>query len=329
MRTLLLLAACSASVSGLWAWDSTGHQLVASVAFRSLTPAAKAKLLLLLQQHPKFSCWTSGIPPANKDALLETAMREAAIWPDSIKALTTGSGLPVPHCYTAADQSGPGSYQNDGDRYKADPASVAAAKRNTGYADHLMHKYWHFDDLPLAATEAIAKANPPQDVNVAERITLFRNALQSADNSPKGLALKSYDAVWLIHLVGDAHQPLHCASRYLSATDKGDAGGNLVKITGSAGELHGYWDHLPDRTPQSSLPTPDPAAVKVSDAAKWAQDSFDLGNKSAYVDPVGAGLGPFNLSSKPLYETNALSTASAQVALAGARLADLFNTVLK
>jgi hypothetical protein len=330
MRLLPILAALSVSVvSG---WDSSGHQLVASVAFQNLSPATKGKLLDLLRQHPKFSCWTAGIAPADQDQLLETAMREAAIWPDSIKALTTNAGgfpLPIPHCYSAVDRTGPTSYRSDGDRYKTDPQSVAAAQQNTGYADHLMHKYWHFDDLPLAPTDAIAKANPPQAINAVERIALFRDTLKSADASPQALQLKSYDAVWLIHIVGDVHQPLHCTARFLSADDKGDNGGNSVKITDHAGELHGFWDHLADHVLASKIAKPDAGTAAISDPAQWARGSFELAQKFAYKDPVGAGLGPFALSSRPQYQIDALTTANAQISLAGVRLAALLNSALK
>ncbi len=43
--------------------------------------------------------------------------------------------------------------------------------------------------------------------------------------------------IWLIHVIGDAHQPLHCGYGY-------DRGGNDVKVTlfGEETELHAVWD---------------------------------------------------------------------------------------
>jgi hypothetical protein len=51
--------------------------------------------------------------------------------------------------------------------------------------------------------------------------------------------LKSYDLSWLLHLVGDLHQPLHSTTR-VGATDlDGDDGGNGVKLTSPA-NLHTF-----------------------------------------------------------------------------------------
>jgi S1/P1 Nuclease len=55
---------------------------------------------------------------------------------------------------------------------------------------------------------------------------------------------------WLIHLVGDVHQPLHCATlvNSLYPAPQGDRGGNeffvRVSATGSPQKLHSLWDGL-------------------------------------------------------------------------------------
>jgi hypothetical protein len=62
--------------------------------------------------------------------------------------------------------------------------------------------------------------------------------------------LKSYDLVWLMHMVGDAHQPLHASDRFSQDLPQGDAGGNFVLILSSAcgtpqqsRDLHALWDN--------------------------------------------------------------------------------------
>jgi S1/P1 Nuclease len=81
--------------------------------------------------------------------------------------------------------------------------------------------------------------------------------------------VKSYDLVWLIHLVGDAHHPLHATSRF-TAADPGDNGGNAETVTpaNAANEsLHAFWDGLlgdrltPDQaiSMAAALPQADPA----------------------------------------------------------------------
>ena len=97
-------------------------------------------------------------------------------------------------------------------------------------------------------------------------------------------ALKSYDLTWLLHLVGDVHQPLHCATRVSSAQPAGDWGGNPVNICSPScrGELHAFWDDIlgtssdPNAaaTAGKSLPPPDSALLAKSDAADWVAESF-------------------------------------------------------
>src|SRR5690348_14084820 len=76
--------------------------------------------------------------------------------------------------------------------------------------------------------------------NAQERIALFRTVL--ASSSPD--ELKSYDLVWLLHIVGDIHQPLHASTRVRQPDPDGDAGGNLVKLDCAKCELHFFWDDL-------------------------------------------------------------------------------------
>jgi hypothetical protein len=133
--------------------------------------------------------------------------------------------------------------------------------------------------------------------------------------------LKSYDLVWLEHLGGDIHQPLHGATRYYQG--KGDEGGNFVKISltpamrkqfeGSLGtsapsELHAFWDDLPgEGAPAPVTPVAvtfakmlSPAAktaVADTDPAHWAAESLASQGRRHKMPPLGAGLTPKNASS--------------------------------
>ena len=107
---------------------------------------------------------------------------------------------------------------------------------------------FHFDDIPLCA--GITPPPPPPPRN-----SYCRYEKCASGQLPRYVAvLKSgtgtrFDRAaalaWVIHIVGDLHQPLH-------AEDNGDGGGNGVKvrldgplIPGSSfrsGKLHGFWD---------------------------------------------------------------------------------------
>ncbi len=149
--------------------------------------------------------------------------------------------------------------------------------------------------------------------------------------------LKSYDLVWLLHLVGDLHQPLHATARFTDGLDD-DRGGNdeLVQPTsGSAINLHAYWDGLlgdratPDEAVAAAndLPQADPSEAAVSDPALWTIGSFAIAQNEVYTGLIGPGAGPFNLTRD--YQDDALATARERAALAGARLAKLINAALR
>jgi hypothetical protein len=139
-----------------------------------------------------------------------------------------------------------------------------------------MHKYWHFIDTPFTTdgTPLLAITTP----NAQERIALFRAVLASSSAD----ALKSYDLTWLLHLVGDVHQPLHASTRVSNSDPQGDAGGNLVKLSCKSCELHAFWDHLLGRSNNlytvvgaaRKLPMAEAVLAAKSDQKDWLAESF-------------------------------------------------------
>ena len=59
----------------------------------------------------------------------------------------------------------------------------------------------------------------------------------------------------------------------------------------------------------------------------WVAEGVQNAKDSVYTGPVGAGAGPFSLTDD--YKTAAKALAKKQVALVGARLANLLNSELK
>lgn len=61
---------------------------------------------------------------------------------------------------------------------------------------------------------------------------------------------RAFMARYLLHVVGDVHQPLHSVLMYNSKHKGGDAGGNLIRITTTASSnstntnLHAYMDSM-------------------------------------------------------------------------------------
>src|SRR5215470_5545355 len=92
----------------------------------------------------------------------------------------------------------------------------------------------HYVDVPRGATAYDRERDCPQRNCIVEAITWYWNVLKSKD-SP--LAEKQLALNYLVHLVGDLHEPLHVG--FLD-----DVGGTKTKVTfqGKAQTLHALWD---------------------------------------------------------------------------------------
>jgi len=309
MKTLItaILAAVLLSTSSVWAWDGDGHMQVAEIAWKHLTAASRTRVSKLLMLNPNYHTWIATVPAAKRK---QTAFVMAATWPDFIRSAA--------------------GYKNDGDKPPPGPAS----SQNIGYSDHLMHRYWHFIDTPFS-TDGTALVQPVAP-NAKTQIELFTAAIASTDVSDD---IKSYDLVWLEHLVGDVHQPLHATSRFSADLPAGDRGGNSVVLCAnpckSKSELHAYWDNvlgtskLPTTaiTAADKLPAAPAAGAAVSDDQVWITESFKAAKQFVYGSPVGPGAGPYTLDAA--YKAQAKTEAKARIELAGVRLANLINANLK
>jgi hypothetical protein len=301
------------------AWNSFGHMEVAYLAYQKLTPATKARVWTLLQVNSDFATWESTLPAGTSDADKQLMIfMIASIWADEIKSVPP--------------------YKNrfiDEDPNHVNVPDGATSGQNIGYSDLFRHRYWHFIDRPFSR-DGTPLAPVPQP-NAETQIIAFRAVLSST--SPDDL--KSYDLVWLLHLVGDVHQPLHCTTRIERGEPNGDQGGNAVKCpncTPGYGELHGFWDDVlgttgdqPDYqsviTAARNLAKPSAGKSKVTDTDAWIAEGVAYAKSTVYKTPILAGLGPFTLTDK--YKAAAKALAQRRVALAGVRLGNLINQELK
>jgi S1/P1 Nuclease len=313
MKRLAFVAAATLSIlcGEAHAWNGRGHMMVAAVAWTKMTPVARAKASALIRRNPSYATWIQGVSPSELDAV---AFITAATWPDEIR-------------------SNP-SYTDDG-YTPTDPSR----EQNIGYTDMLLHRYWHFKDTPFSTDgTALAAAFSP---NAVTQIARFSTTLGDTTVSDE---VKSYDLAWLLHLVGDIHQPLHATSRFSKASRDGDNGGNGVKVCldtallcdkDHASKLHSFWDGAVGTSEKPSsvfaqakrLPSAPAQDLLVGDPETWAQESFKLSKQAAYVAPIGADKGPFRLTKN--YRVVAGSVAERRIALAGERLANILNAQFK
>jgi S1/P1 Nuclease len=318
------------------AWGNTGHEAVAYVAWQLMGPTARSQALTLIQMVPQltspkgtkvdgFAQWVTELPAGlSADQKNLFLFMRASTWADAIKHV--------------------GFQDSD------NPPPNDAVDKPSGFSDLASHGYWHFVDMGLTADSSTVLPTPTP--NAAVQIVELRKDLASGDAAP----LKAYELVWLEHLVGDIHQPLHGATRFVAG--KSDIGGNDVTITlpkdlkakfeaslpagartNDPRDLHAFWDDLPGEPNAiqalgpatdfaKSLTAASGAAVQVTDPAAWALESFNLAKSDAYRRPIGPG--NKTASGKPYmmtdaYYTTALADAKSQIALAGARLAKLLD----
>lgn len=305
----LCLVLCSSTSQ---AWFGFGHMAVAYVAYQKLTPEKKARVAQLLKKNPYYKTkWKAQIPagtPLDQQDLMYFMI--AATWPDEIKSDST--------------------YINDGSANGDRPPSGPNASQNIGYSDKNRHKYWHFVDTPFTQDGTAPLPAIPHP-NAESEIAVLRQTLASTRPD----TLKSYDLVWLLHLVGDVHQPLHSSTRVDAGDPGGDNGGNNVKLAAPGSELHAFWDGLPGDSSKvadaivygKTLAAADPLLAKKPAAADWIKESFDIAQTTVYSSPIGTTDGPFTIT--PEYKTKAEKIAAERVELAGERLANLINDELK
>jgi hypothetical protein len=210
---------------------------------------------------------------------------------------------------------------------------------------------WHFVDIEIADGNIASACNHhpklpagtaasagPANACLLDKIHQFIAELRDASiaKPEKILALK-----FVLHLIGDLHQPLHTA-------DNKDRGGNEVPVffgdPPTPGNLHSYWDnHIVRRLGN------DPRAVGASlnkqitqaqadewskgTVTDWAEGSFRQAKKVVYnfagtqqfTDDHGAN----GIRLDAAYDNRALPVVREQLSKAGVRLAALLNQILK
>ncbi|CAN5572911.1 S1/P1 nuclease [soil metagenome] len=197
---------------------------------------------------------------------------------------------------------------------------------------------WHYVDIPIEMAAYDPARDGKSGNNVIDKIVDFANVL----NDPKRPREEREEALkFLIHFVGDLHQPLHCAER------NGDKGGNFRLAffldEPKAANLHRIWDTniLKHRMGEgegklSIAQYADKVAASItesqarswtrSEPVAWANESHKLA-----IDVVYAGVA---LDGPPVkigddYVRRAEPVIEMQLARAGTRLAEVLNRVFR
>lgn len=180
---------------------------------------------------------------------------------------------------------------------------------------------WHFIDIPIDSAGLNMQRDCPVAGCVLSKISEFRLDWRDPRLSP---AARREALLFLVHFVGDMHQPLHCANNH-------DRGGNdvTVKVDGKAMNLHHLWDSawLDRMSPEDQLfvslsqsITPEQKADWARGTVEdWAAESFDLARKVVY------GSLPPARRVDEMYQHAAVPVVETQLEKAAVRLAEILN----
>ena len=207
------------------------------------------------------------------------------------------------------------------------------------------HPHWHYVNYPLKPPAFHFEPGPAPDDDILFGISQCEKTL-SDKHAPA--ELRAAELSWLVHLVGDLHQPLHAATLITDTypAPAGDKGGNdfYVKPAREGIRLHSFWDQLLGRSanPHTALneairlqaEQPRKSLRELSKAktpVKWSLESRTLAIEKAYLN--GKLAGSSNPETAPAlpedYAKSAKAVAEHRAALAGCRLADEISKYLR
>ena len=154
------------------------------------------------------------------------------------------------------------------------------------------HPKWHYINIPFvpAGSSLRVADHEPGNENILTALAQSIDKLRTSTGQERAINL-----CWVLHLIGDLHQPLHCATLFCEQFPRGDKGGNdsLYRL-GSRRiiKLHTYWDDLlgKSETPSAIMHGADEAQRALaanraevtreeqanSGIESWAKEGFEL-----------------------------------------------------
>ena len=334
-RLLLALALAAASAAPLTAatssshsvvamrrWDATGHRAMAAIAYDRLRPATRARVDAIMRAHPDIALLGEGLDLSTPAGIREVFLR-ASVWPDRIRG--------------------------DARFYRETDSNARPTPLLPGFPSMARRDGWHYltRSFSTDGTPTITLAEP----NIA---SVFPSLAESLGDNSVATSVRAYNLSWVIHVVGDLHQPMHGTSRSTAAQPTGDAGGNgvWVRLRGydrDSINLHAVWDGWVGR-PNRNTPIDDVAASlardlplaegQADDALKiprggaalaatvraWADESATLARYVAYELPARNGETLPELSDD--YIERSTRIARQRLALSAYRLAEVIEAQL-
>ncbi len=306
-RTALMIAIFVFLTVPTFAWDETGHKITAYIAWQQMRPEVRERVVSILRSAPEDSDISTFF-------ISYGSRREESRKREFFMLLASWADIIRDKSFDI--------------RYKK-----------------YHHGDWHYSDTfwQWKGGKAVIIDSDQSSGQAMQKIKEFDVVIRGkATDEEKAVAI-----VWLEHLIGDIHQPLHTSAKVSDSNLKGDQGGNLFFLTpkGTSRDkqqnLHSYWDGIigkamPNDNDQCDADYIDPIArdimrkysyemikkgLKLEMFDLWAKESLDVATSDVYRD-----IKFFELPSER-YKQRTLETAEKRLAMAGYRMGELFNEV--
>jgi hypothetical protein len=192
---------------------------------------------------------------------------------------------------------------------------------------------WHYIDMPFSDDGSVIK----NAIDTDNALWAVKQIVPIIQNPKANLIERARFFAFLVHIVGDLHQPLHSVSRVSKEHPDGDRGGNLFFVMDNNAAklqtLHGLWDGgfgVYDNEHASSIDELEklitgkfPEAffgdkVKNNDPAMWVSESGIIAREFVYNTPE-------KKVPTLAYQEKGKEISEQRVALAGYRLATMLN----
>lgn len=194
---------------------------------------------------------------------------------------------------------------------------------------------WHYQNVDICQPfdlEAACKDGNCVSAQIERQARLLANREVPARERLMALA-------FLVHFVGDLHNPMH-------AGDRGDRGGNQVSanygLVGGRTNLHSIWDgYLAERaisTPPggaqallASVPPSERPAMAAGTVEDWSRQQWESARRFAYASLIGDPCGPKPEARPTLHEADVralIPEVRRGVVAGGLRLARLLDDAL-
>ena len=266
-------------------WNSTGHRMVALIAWEQLDAQTRAKVVMILERHERFD-EDFKEHMMEKIEMSDQATRDmwifahAATWPDIVRG------------FSGEDRD---KYHHSSWHYINEPLFLSSDDKKffQKAPDDPDEGY----DVPADLDKEWSSGMRLKGMNIIQALIRSTTRMKSPTASSRE---KAIDLCWIFHLVGDLHQPLHSTALFSErGFPTGDRGGNSIKLT-TMGNLHSLLDSRAgtgkslsllskkanDWIADQNLSTLGETASRDTNIENWLKESYDVARKFVYDEEL-------------------------------------------